>query len=88
MSKLARSVYPERLERKESALDSHARTFAGRLWHRVRPLQTRLSSLARAATRIGPEITRLSDDAIRTQLRQLVRKHAPPGAMLIKALVE
>jgi preprotein translocase subunit SecA len=69
----ARSVYPERLERKENALDSQARTFAGRLWHLVRPLRLRLASLAHAATRIGPEVAGLSDDAIRTQLRQLAR---------------
>jgi preprotein translocase subunit SecA len=77
MTQLASSVYPERLEPKEHALDALTRTLLGRAWHRLRPQQDRLRRLAIAAERQATEVARLED-------RQLAS--ALPNAPLARAL--
>ena len=69
----AHSVYPERLDRKENALDGWTRRVVGGAWHAVRPLRMRLAALASAATRQAQEVNSLSDDAIRQEMRRVAR---------------
>ncbi len=69
----AHSVYPERLDRKENALDGWTRAVVGGLWHRMRPLRARLAALARNATRQAQEVGALSDEEIRQDMRRVAR---------------
>lgn len=69
----AHSVYPERLDRKENALDGWTRKVVGGLWHRARPLRARLAATAHEATRQGPQVNALSDEQIRQDLRRVAR---------------
>jgi len=69
----AHSVYPERLDRKENALDGWTRKVVGSLWHEVRPLRSRLAGLAREATRQELEVGTLSDEQIRLDMRRVAR---------------
>ncbi len=69
----AHSVYPERLDRRENALDSWTRTVVGSLWHRVRRRRAHLAALARDATRQAQEVGALSDDHIRQDMRRVAR---------------
>jgi len=66
---LASSVYPERLEPKEHALDTLARTLLGRAWHRLRPQHDTLRRLARAADAQAGEVARLEDRQLARALR-------------------
>ena len=65
---LAHSVYPERLDRKESALDAWARRWLGGLWHGLRPLRSHLTALAHAASALAQEVGGLDDEAIRRDM--------------------
>jgi len=78
MSDLARverahSVYPERLDAKENALDGWTRKVVGGLWHRMRPLRARLAAMARDATGQAQEVAAMSDDQIRQDMRRVAR---------------
>ena len=70
---LAHSVYPERLDRKESALDAWARRWLGGLWHSLRPFRSHLVALANAASALAQEVGALDDDAIRRDMRRVAR---------------
>jgi preprotein translocase subunit SecA len=70
---LAHGVYPERLDRKENALDSWTRDFAGGVWHRLRPFKSRLADLAHAAGALADEVAALDDAAIRLAMRRVAR---------------
>jgi len=70
---LAHSVYPERLDRKENALDAWTRRWLGGLWHRLRPFCSRLVALADAATALAEEVGTLDDDALRRDMRRVAR---------------
>jgi preprotein translocase subunit SecA len=70
---LAHSVYPERLDRKESALDAWARRWLGGLWHNLRPFRSHLVALANAASALAQEVGALDDDAIRRDMRRVAR---------------
>jgi preprotein translocase subunit SecA len=69
----AHSVYPERLDHKENALDGWTRKVVGGLWHRVRPLRARLAATARQATRQGQQVNAMSDEQIRQDMRRVAR---------------
>ncbi|MBL8382295.1 MAG: prepilin peptidase, partial [Burkholderiales bacterium] len=68
------SVYPERREARENAFDAWARALVGTLWHRARPLRTRLAELARAAGALADEAARLGDAEIRRGMREVARR--------------
>jgi preprotein translocase subunit SecA len=70
---LAHSVYPERLDPKETALDAWARRWLGGLWHRLRPFRSRLATLAHAASALADEVHLLDDEAIRRDMRRVAR---------------
>ncbi len=70
---LAHSVYPERLDRKETALDGWTRQWVGRSWHQLRPFLSRLAALAHAATAFEAEVATMEDDALRRGMRQVAR---------------
>jgi preprotein translocase subunit SecA len=70
---LAHSVYPERLDRKENALDSWTRNVVGGLWHRLRPFRATLAALARDASRQADEVAAMDDDRIRQEMRRVAR---------------
>ena len=88
-TELAHSVYPERLDRKENALDGWTRQVVGNLWHRLRPFQSRLAALARAASALSDEVAALDDDAIRRAMRGVARGalERPTQAARVFALV-
>ena len=71
---LAHSVYPERLDRKENALDAWTRQWVGTLWHGMRPFQTRLAGLATAASALADAIGILDDDTLRQDMRRVARE--------------
>jgi preprotein translocase subunit SecA len=70
---LAHGVYPERLDRKENALDSWTRNTAGGLLHRLRPFKSRLADLARAASALVDAVTGLDDVTLRQEMRGVAR---------------
>ncbi|MBL8338269.1 MAG: preprotein translocase subunit SecA [Rhodoferax sp.] len=70
---LAHSVYPERLDSKENALDAWTRQWVGALWHQARPFRKRLAALAQAATALAGEVGALDDDALRQAMRRVAR---------------
>jgi len=69
----AHSVYPERREHKENALDNQTRNIGGRVWHTVRPFTARLAALAGAASAMSDQVAALSDQAICAQMRLVAR---------------
>jgi preprotein translocase subunit SecA len=68
---LAHSVYPERLDRKENALDGWTRNVVGGLWHRLRPFRATLAALARNATRQADEVAAMGDEQIRQEMQRV-----------------
>ncbi len=70
---MAHSVYPERLDPKETALDAWARRWLGGLWHRLRPFRSHLATLAHAASALADEVHVLDDEAIRRDMRRVAR---------------
>jgi preprotein translocase subunit SecA len=82
----AHSVYPERLDRKENALDGWTRKVVGGLWHGVRPLRARLAATAREATRQGSQVNTLSDEQIRQDMRRVARAALDEPAATARAL--
>ena len=69
----AHSVYAERLDRKENALDQWARNTVGNLWHRVHPFNRRLRALARGAAAQAASVAGLDDDGLRSDMRRVAR---------------
>ena len=69
----SRSMYPERAEAKENALDLWARATVGGLWQRLTPSRARLRRLAQAASALGADAAGLSDEALRQRMRAVAR---------------
>ncbi len=70
---LAHSVYAERLDRKETALDGWTRRWVGGLWHSLRPFTAQLAGLADAATALSSEVAALDDATLRKEMRRVAR---------------
>ena len=69
----SRSMYPERAEPKENALDGWARAAVGGWWQRLTPSLSRLRRLAEAAGASAAAVADLSDDALRQRMRAVAR---------------